>query len=79
MIEQFFSIHIQERGPGEIDFPDGTFCTEGEITYRRKIIKIDKSVAAFFDQYLASLQFIVLHLEFDLMNLKFMQQFHSRL
>ena len=74
-IEQFFALHSQQRSTGKIHLGNHSFAGKREITDGREFIKIHVAVTRFFYGDQRPPQLLILHFQFDLMQLEFVQDF----
>ena len=77
-LKQFFTLHSKQCGAGEIRFGDQPCIGERKIANGREIIEAHVTVTGFFQDDLSGAQLLGLHLQFDMLYLKFMQQLLGR-
>ena len=74
LAEQTGTFNADQRCPGQIGLKDGTRCGEGKISARREIVEVGVILQRHL-QFIPGLpQLGVLHLQFNLMDLQFMEQ-----
>ncbi len=71
---QIASGHAEQTGPREVGLQDQTLFADGEVAHRRKIVKIKIPCPRGFEFALRPPQLLVLHLQFELMHLQFVEQ-----
>jgi len=74
VIDQFLALHTKHRGAGEVDLGDQAGIAEGEIAERGKFVEMHVVLAGFLQGYLGLAQGLVLHLQFYLVFMEFMQE-----
>jgi hypothetical protein len=74
IIGQLLPLDPQQLGAGEIYLPDHPVGIKGEIADRRIVIEFGILVPGQLKLLLGSAQFRILHLQLDLVDLKFMGQ-----
>jgi hypothetical protein len=73
------SIHPEKRCGGQVRSRDEASSVGGEVTDRGEIVQLDVARVGLFQGNLGASQLLVLHLQLDLVNLKFVQQPRRRL
>ena len=74
LLDQIASCHAQQPGRREIGFQDQPLFAERKITHRREIEEVEIPRPRGFQFILCPPQFLVLHLQLDLMHAKFVEQ-----
>jgi hypothetical protein len=68
------SVKAEQRGAGQVYLQDPALLVQAEVAYRGKVEKIAVLVRRFLRLHLCAQQFIILHFQFDLMDLQFVEQ-----
>ena len=68
------AVQAQQCGPGEIDFQDPPLVVPDKIPNRGEIEEFEVLLGCLLGRRLGPLQFLVLHFQFDLMDLQLVEQ-----
>ena len=75
LLEQRAAGRAQQAGGGGVGLQDQPLLGQGDVAHRGQVIKVEIARPFGFDQRLRRAQFLVLHLQLDLVYLKFMEKF----
>ena len=67
-------IHAEHLGGSEIRFQNQPLLAEGDIAHRRQIVEVEIARSSGLQLHLGPAQFIVLHLQLDLVHPQFMER-----
>ena len=74
LLDQSDFPHTQQSGPREVRLQDQPLLAEGEIAHRRQIVQVEVPRPRDFEFALGPAQFLILHLQLDLMHLQLVEQ-----
>jgi hypothetical protein len=75
MLQQGLAFPAQQLDAGEVDLLDDAFGRKRQVAEWGKFVEIEVAVAGFLQGMLRLAQGLVLHFQFDLVHLQFVQQF----
>ena len=70
-VNQCIALKSKKRGAGKVNFIDQAFMVEGEIAHRGKFIEVYIAFEGVFQSNLGATQLLILHLQFNLVDIKF--------
>ena len=74
LLDHGLSVQAQQGGPGQVDFQDPRLVVPEEIAHRGEVEEVVILLRGLLGLRLGPLQFLVLHLQFDLVDLQFVDQ-----
>ncbi len=66
--------HSEQRGAREVDLCNLGVGGQGDIAHRGEIVEVRVTVTRFLHGQMSLIQLLVLHLQFDLVHLQFVEQ-----
>jgi hypothetical protein len=72
--QEFATFHTQQGGGGEVGFQDAACMVNGKIAHRGEVIEVGVFAAGFLQLGLGQPEFLVLHLQLDLVHAQFMDE-----
>ena len=74
LLQGGLSGQAQQGGTGQVDFPDACLAVPREIAYRGEVEEVVVLLGCLLGRRVGPLQFLVLHLQFDLVDLQLVEQ-----
>ena len=74
LLHRGLSVQAQQGGPGQVDFQDPCLVVPEEIAHRGEVEQVVILLRGLLGLRLGALQFLVLHLQLDLVDLQFVDQ-----